>query len=118
MKKVLVVDDQVNIRKLIRFTLQKHFIVNEAEEGDAAIVAIQQDRPDIILLDVMMPGAYDGFQVLEWIKSNSDYRDIYVMMITARTQPSDQEQAMQAGADAYLPKPFSPTELLAFLNKL
>lgn len=117
MKKILIVDDQPNIRKLIRLTLAERFVLVEAEDGEAAIAAVRREKPDIVLLDVMMPGAYDGFQVLEWIKGNPEYKNTFVVMVTARGQTNDYEAGMRSGADAYFIKPFSPMQLISFLTE-
>lgn len=116
MKHVLVVDDQSNIRKLIRMTLEGHFALGEAENGMAAMREIQKQKPDTVLLDLMMPGSYDGFHVLEWIKLWPERRDIEVIAISALSDPKNIQMARRLGVSAYLTKPFRPYELLALLG--
>ncbi|NTV09667.1 MAG: response regulator [Zoogloea sp.] len=114
MKKiVLVVEDQPDIRKLIRMTLDfGHFEVHEADNGPNALHMMQAIRPNIVLLDVMMPGGLDGFQVCRQIKQDAATARTMVVMLTARGQQADMAAGHQAGCDAYLTKPFSPLELI------
>lgn len=113
MNKILIVEDQADIRKLIRMTLEfDNYELHEAADGDTGIHMVTAVNPDIVLLDVMMPGSLDGFQVCERIKSNPATRNKIVVMLTARGQQSDLQAGTTAGADAYLTKPFSPLELI------
>lgn len=117
MKKVLIVDDQIDIRRLISLTLGRHYSLLEACDGAAAISMVETSRPDAVILDVMMPGDLNGFDVLEKIKSNKSTRSIYVVMLTAKGQASDIDRAIIKGADAYLIKPFSPLQLVRLLQE-
>ena len=113
MKRILIVEDQVEIRKLIRMTLEfEDFELFEAGDGGAGLLMVDKAMPDLVLLDVMMPGELDGFQVCQKIKSRQDLRHVKVIMLTARGQQNDLEAGTSAGADAYLTKPFSPLELI------
>ena len=114
MPHILIVDDQPEIRLLLKVTLCKHFTVLEAHDGASALESIRQQAPQIVLLDVMMPGGMDGLQVLDAIKSNPQTKEIVVAMVSARGQISDQEEAKRRGADAYFVKPFSPLQLVAW----
>lgn len=121
-KKVLIVEDQEDIRKLIRMTLEfEDYELFEAEDGQSGLTKAETARPDLILLDVMMPGELDGYQVCEHVKKSPDLKHIKVILLTARGQQTDLEQGKQSGSDAYLVKPFSPLELIdtveALLNK-
>ncbi len=116
MPHILIVDDQPDIRRLLQVTLGKHFTVVEAQDGAGALESIRQRAPQLVLLDVMMPGDMDGLQVLEAIKSNPQTRDIVVAMLSARGQASDQEEAARRGADAYFVKPFSPLQVVAWVR--
>lgn len=117
MKKVLVVDDHLDIRKMVRLVLHKHFDVMEAADAEEAMKLILLHRPDALLLDVMMPGDMDGFDLCERIKQDNDLAHIHVVMMTALAQVSNQEHGQQLGADAYFTKPFSPYAVLRYLNE-
>lgn len=116
---ILVVEDQADIRKLITMTLDfGDYEVHEAEDGARGLFMTEGLRPDLVLLDVMMPGDLDGFQVCGRIKADSRFARTRVVMLTARGQKSDLEAGEAAGADGYLTKPFSPLELIDTVEKL
>ncbi|MBN8504325.1 MAG: response regulator [Burkholderiales bacterium] len=115
---VLIVEDQAEIRELIRMTLEfEDYALHEAENGERGLAEAQRVRPDLILLDVMMPGALDGLQLCRLLKQDPVLSRAKVVMLTARAQMADREAASQAGADAYLVKPFSPLELLDVVRR-
>ncbi|WP_078119076.1 response regulator transcription factor [Thiosocius teredinicola] len=117
MRKVLIVDDNENLRRLISLTLQgADYELHEADSGDAALQRVSALTPDIVLLDVMMPGSADGYEVCRQIKSNDDLRHAKVIILSARGQKADLDAGREAGADHYLIKPFSPVELLQLLK--
>lgn len=112
-QKVLIVEDQAEIRHLIRVTLSVgQYEVYEADNGVAGLALAKSIKPDLVLLDVMMPGELGGFDVCERIKADPELRGVMVMMLTALGQVSDIDTARDVGADAYWVKPFSPAELL------
>ena len=116
---VLVVEDQPDIRKLIRMTLDfGEFEVHEAENGVSGLRMLGAVRPNIVLLDVMMPGELDGFQVCRKIKEARETAGTMVVMLTARGQQADLNAGRDADADAYLTKPFSPLELIDKVESL
>jgi DNA-binding response OmpR family regulator len=117
MKRVLIVDDHATIRKMIRLALGGRFALDEAENADDAYSMILADRPDCIVLDVMMPGAMNGFQLCERIKRERALADMHVVLITACGQIEDQELGRSLGADAYFVKPFSPMALARHLGE-
>jgi DNA-binding response OmpR family regulator len=117
MKRVLIVDDHATIRKMIRLALGGRFALDEAENADDAYSMILADRPDCIVLDVMMPGAMNGFQLCERIKRERALADMHVVLITACGQIEDQELGRSLGADAYFVKPFSPLALARHLGE-
>lgn len=117
MKKVLIVDDHSDIRRLIRITLGSHFVVLEAEDGEGSLEIIRRDKPDLVVLDVMMPGGLDGLQVLDIIKADPQLKHIHVLMVTARGQVSDYEEGIRRGAQQYFIKPFSPLQLVATIRE-
>lgn len=117
MKTILIVDDQADIRRLISLTLGRQYSLQEAGDGATAISMVETSRPDAVILDVMMPGGLDGFDVLAKIKSDESTRSICVVMLTAKGQASDIDSAIIKGADAYLIKPFSPLQLTRLLQE-
>ncbi|MGY0196053.1 response regulator transcription factor [Leptothrix sp. BB-4] len=111
--RILIVEDQADIRKLIRMTLEfSDFELHEAPDGETGLALARKMRPHLMLLDVMMPGRLDGFQVCRAIKGDAELSATLVVMLTARGQSSDVSAGEQSGADAYLVKPFSPLELI------
>ena len=108
--KILVVDDEPQIRRVLRTTLTSQgYTVVEAREGDEALEQVRSERPDLILLDVNMPGI-SGLQTCREIRSSSD---IPIIMLTVRNSEPDKVQALDAGADDYVVKPFGSEELMA-----
>jgi CheY-like chemotaxis protein len=119
LSRVLVVDDQEEIRHLIMATLDADNIeLYEADSGEEAWRLAQNLRPALILLDVMMPGALDGYQVCRKIKTDGVLKNgTKVILLTGRSAAADIEQGKEAGCDAYLVKPFSPIELLELVER-
>lgn len=110
---ILIIEDQPDIRSLIRMTLEMgDNEIHEAENGDSGWHMVCALRPDLVLLDVMMPGTLDGYQVCQKIRNESSIRNLPVIMLTARGQQSDFDKGREVGATAYLTKPFSPLELI------
>jgi len=119
-RNALIVDDQPDIRKLILMTMEsEEFELHEADNGIDALRIAQNLRPSVVLLDVMMPGGLDGYQVCEKIKSDAQLKaTTKVILLTARGQRTDIERGQAVGCDAYLIKPFSPIELLDTVDRL
>lgn len=113
-----MVDDQADIRKLIRLALGRRFSVIEAKNADEAYSMIQNQRPDFVLLDVMMPGEMDGFDLCARIKQDRNLASTHVIMMTALAQIADQEKGHRVGANAYFTKPFSPNALSRYLEQV
>jgi DNA-binding response OmpR family regulator len=115
---ILVADDDDDILLLVTTRLKRDgFNVIEARSGAEALTLAQTRRPDIAVLDVGMPGL-DGLQVLEQIRADDTLRGMRVLLLTAKAQESDVRRGYDAGADAYVRKPFSPTELSARVREL
>ncbi|MDQ0286949.1 two-component system alkaline phosphatase synthesis response regulator PhoP [Desulfofundulus luciae] len=113
MAKILVVDDEEHIVELIRFNLEKEgYQVIAATDGNTAIEMARSQRPDLILLDVMLPGQ-DGLAVCRTLQQEAETRHIPVIMISARGEELDKILGLEMGADDYVTKPFSPRELVA-----
>jgi DNA-binding response OmpR family regulator len=112
MTSVLVVDDDPDVCDLVTYKLeQSGFEVRRACDGDAALREVAQRVPDLVLLDIMMPGI-SGLEVLELWRSDQATAAIPVVMLTAKAQENDVERGFQLGADDYVVKPFSPRELV------
>ena len=119
MKRVLIVDDQPDIRKLIRMTLEfENYEIHEASDGASGLRLAGGVLPDLILLDVMMPGEIDGLQVCRAVRANPALSGTRVVLLTARGQARDHEAGRLAGADEYLVKPFSPLQLIETIERL
>lgn len=117
--KVLVADDEDSLRVLLRAVInsEEGFDFFEAVDGDDVLEKVRIDKPEILILDVMMPGK-TGFEVCEILKQDKDFEDIEILILTAKGQESDQEWAKSCGADYFLRKPFSPLELIDILKSI
>nr|WP_184744445.1 response regulator transcription factor [Spirochaeta isovalerica] len=113
MQKILIVEDDDDIRELVAFNLEMSgFSVTKSEKGERVVELALIENPDLILLDVMLPGI-DGFEVCRRVKKNQNLKDIPVIMLTARTDDEDIINGLETGADDYITKPFRPKILLA-----
>ncbi len=111
--KVLIVDDNAEIRNVLRTTLKNHVDsdVFEAKDGQEAMNLIRLKKPNIVILDIMMPGEIDGLNVCDFIKYSAEFRSIFVVLLTAKDTKEDVFRGMEARANMYLTKPFSPDGL-------
>ena len=115
-KRILVVEDEAPIRDMVRFALERaEFTVAEAEDAQDARLAIADQRPDLILLDWMLPGA-SGVELARELRGDVRFKDLPIIMLTARTEKEDTVRGLNVGCDDYIPKPFSTAELLARIN--
>jgi len=114
MKKILIVDDQIEVRELVQVTLEiGDYQILTAENGQEAIGIAEAEHPDIILMDIMMPGSdVDGLEACRRLKANPGTADITIVMLSAKGQESDLDAGRIAGADDYFTKPFSPIALI------
>ena len=111
--RILVVDDEPDLLELVSFNLRKHgYDTRCVTSGEAAIEAVQQDPPDAIVLDLMLPGV-DGLEVCRQIKGDSATRHVPILMLTAKGEERDVVAGLEQGADDYIAKPFSPRVLIA-----
>ncbi len=111
--KILVVDDEANIRQLVRFNLEREgFMTIEAEDGLSCLEMVNKEKPELIVLDIMIPGK-DGLEVCRILKSRPETSGIAVIMLTAKVEEIDTILGLEMGADDYITKPFSPRELVA-----
>ncbi len=117
--KVLVADDEDSLRVLLKAVInsEEGFDFSEAVDGEEVLAIVIDNKPEILILDVMMPGK-TGFEVCEILKQDSRFKDIEIVILTAKGQESDQEWAKSCGADYFLRKPFSPLELIDILKSI
>jgi two-component system alkaline phosphatase synthesis response regulator PhoP len=117
-KKIMAVDDERHIVRLIQVNLERAgYQVITAFDGPDALKKVENERPDVIVLDVMMP-KMDGFEVLKRLQANPETRTIPIIMLTAKAQDADVFRGWASGVSAYLTKPFNPLELLTFVKRI
>lgn len=115
---VLVIEDEPNISEAIRFILRRDgWAVQTHADGLDALQQIEAVRPELVILDVMLPGR-SGFDILQAMRSHAGLQRVPVLMLTAKGQTADRDLAMQAGASLFMAKPFSNAELLASVRQL
>ena len=114
-KKILIVEDEFNMRMLLKETLDefedKGVELLLAENGKDAIETIKTEKPELIILDLMMPGM-DGFEVCNIIKNELGMKDVYVLMLSADGQEFNKQKGIEVGADDFMTKPFDPDEIV------
>lgn len=111
-KRVLIVDDESSLRTLVRVNLEVDGLdVSEAVDGIEAMNMLQESKPDLILLDIMMPGK-DGIEVLEELAADKNLRDIPVILLTAKGEQEDLERGAALGARGHITKPFDPEQMV------
>ena len=115
---ILVADDEPNIVLSLEFLLkQAGFRVRTVSDGEAALAAIAQEPPDLVLLDVMIPGR-NGYAVCQEIRGNPAWRDMRIIMLTAKGGEIQREKGLSLGADEYMTKPFSTRELVERIRRM
>ena len=113
MKKILIVDDQLEVRELVEVTLRVgNYQILKAKSGEEAIEIAKAEKPVLIIMDIMMPGGMDGLEATRILKNDPETKDCKIIILTAKGQQSDIEKGFAAGADDYFTKPFSPLELI------
>ena len=116
--KILVVDDSPTELRLVAGPLESSgYVVVTAADGDEALHKVSQERPDLIVLDVILPKK-NGFQVCRELKSGADTKDIPIILLTSKTMETDRFWGLRQGADAYMTKPFMDHELLTSVGNL
>jgi len=111
--RILIVEDEPAMVELLRYNLESEgFDVSSAQDGEEAMLSLEEQAPDMVLLDWMLP-KISGIEICRRLRRSSDYRNLPVIMITARGEESDRIRGLDVGADDYVAKPFSPAELLA-----
>lgn len=117
-KRVLIVDDEPSIVISLEFLLRREGLeVSIERDGEAGLKRIQQERPDLVVLDVMMP-RLDGFGVLAAVRADPGLANTKILMLTAKTRETEQTKGMTLGADAYMAKPFSTHALMECVREL
>ena len=113
MKKLLIVDDHEEIRKLVEITLSvEDYKILQAKNGEEAIKIQKAEKPDMIIMDVVMPGKIDGIEATRRLKNDPEANVCPIIMLTAKDEEEDIKKGLDAGADDYFTKPFSPLELI------
>ncbi|MBF0494589.1 MAG: response regulator [Candidatus Omnitrophica bacterium] len=117
-KKILVVDDEVDIANMVQMRLESQgYTVIQANDGEAALDKIKKENPDLVLLDVMVPPP-NGFQLCRMLKDEPLYRNIPIILLTAKSTESDKFWGQESGADEYVTKPYDAADLLKKIKKL
>ncbi|SDX85778.1 Response regulator receiver domain-containing protein [Allochromatium warmingii] len=117
-KRILIVDDEPNIVISLEFLMMREgHEVHVARDGEAGLLAVRAQRPDLVVLDVMMP-KLDGFSVLAAIRADAELAQTRVLMLTAKGREAEREKGLTLGANAYMPKPFSTRELVDKVKEL
>ena len=115
---VLLVEDEQAISSVVRYNLESEgFRVLEASDGDEALAMVRDERPDLVVLDWMLP-SISGLEVCRSIRRNKDFKQLPIIMLTARAEEEDRIRGLDSGADDYVTKPFSPSELVARVRAL
>jgi DNA-binding response OmpR family regulator len=117
-KRILIADDEPNIVVSLEYLMKREgFEVDIATDGEAALGAVASFRPDLILLDIMLPKK-DGFEVCQQIRTNPEWQGLKVVMLTAKGRDTEVAKGLALGADAYVTKPFSTKDLVAQVRQL
>jgi len=117
-KKILIIDDDAFIRRPLEFILREEgFAPVTAVDGEDGLAKLEGEKPDLIVLDLMMPGL-DGFEVCRRVRTDPRFSSIPVILLTAKGQESDSERGLAAGATEFMSKPYSPSELLRRVREI
>lgn len=117
-KRILVVDDEIYIVHILEFTLtMEGYEVITAADGEEALRKVEEDRPDLVVLDIMMP-RMDGYEVCRLLRDDEETKELPVILLSAKGRPIDRETGLEVGANDYIVKPFSPRRLLEKIRDL
>jgi DNA-binding response OmpR family regulator len=117
-RKVLIADDEPNIVTSLEFLMESNgYETLIARNGEEVLTQVIAGKPDLILLDIMLP-LKDGFEACREIRANPAWKDIRIIMVTARGRDSEIQKGLSLGANAYITKPFSPKELVAYVRQM
>jgi DNA-binding response OmpR family regulator len=117
MKKILIVEDDLEVIDILKITLEDKFQILEAYNGIKAINIIYEQIPDLVILDITLP-EMNGYQVCRLLKEDENYKKIPIIILTSRAQKRDRFWGKEAGADKYITKPFDPDEVLDCIEEL
>lgn len=118
MKKALVVDDEPNILLSLEFLMKKQgYTVFIARDGQEALEIIENETPDLVILDIMMPEV-DGYQVCQHMRSQDRFKDTKIIFLSAKSKEEEKQRGLELGADLYITKPFSTRNLIKQINEL
>jgi DNA-binding response OmpR family regulator len=116
--KILIADDEPNILISLEYLMKREgYAVSVARDGDEALAAIVRERPELVLLDVMMPRR-SGFEVCQQVRARDDVKDTLILMLSAKGRDTDVAKGLGVGADAYMTKPFSTRELVEKVRRM
>ncbi len=119
MKKILIVDDQVEVRELVNVTLDgSDYLIYQCHNGLDAVELTKKEHPDLILMDVMMPGEINGLEAVSRIRQTDGIENTKIIMLTAKGQKDDILKGKAAGANDYFTKPFSPIQLISKVEEM
>lgn len=117
MPKILIVEDQDETRKMLRMALQKcSAFILEASDGASALRVAEEQKPDVILFDIVMPGDINGFQACEMVRASPELKDSFVVLVSGQAEEKDFAEAQRVGANAYFVKPFRLGKLIELVN--
>ena len=119
MKKILIVDDDAGIRELVDVTLRSDdYHIFQAENGEQAIELARAEKPDLIIMDITMPGGIDGLEATRILKNDLETKNCQIIMLTGSSKETEREKSLEAGADDYFTKPFSPLALIKKVEEM
>ncbi|WP_300672347.1 response regulator [Desulfoluna sp.] len=119
MKTIMIVDDQMEVRELVAVTLQVGpYRTIKAKSGEEALTLAATEHPDLIIMDVMMPGGIDGYEATRRLRTEWETSACQILLLTAKGQKEDIEKGYEAGANGYFIKPFSPLELIQRVEEI
>ncbi len=119
MKKILIVDDLLEVRELVEVTLRvEDYRILQATSGDEAVAIARAEKPELIIMDIMMPGKIDGLEATRILKNDPETRDCKIIILTAKGQEADKTRGYETGADDYFIKPFSPLDLIRKVEEI
>lgn len=119
MKKIVIIDDHAQTRQLVKWALaESGFQLYEASNGQAGVQIAGHVKPDLVLLDIVMPGEMDGYAVCTELRADQTLPDLKIILLSANDSAQDREKGQAAGANAYLSKPFKPAALRALIDRL
>jgi DNA-binding response OmpR family regulator len=117
-KRILIVDDEPNIVVSLEFLMKREgFEVAVATDGEAALKSVEEKKPDLVLLDIMLPKK-NGFEVCQTIRANPELQEVKIVMLTAKGRDTEVAKGTALGADAYMTKPFSTKDLIAQVRQI